>query len=261
MGKIVDTAVDEQIHVGRREKLRQSFMRYGLQTFNETQVIEFALGMVVPRIDTNPTAHRLINTFGSLDGVISASPDKLASVGGMGPVAANFLHFLKEFIAYMHGIDRKEVKITNPAAAVDVLAGLMKTYPVEHFIIVCLDKTGTVLLHQSVKGNIDHVDLDMREIVDIALRVNSVSVVFAHNHLDVDIHPSTADIAFTRSIVSVLASIGITVIDHIIFGANDQYSFARNGVLEFLVREHNAFIQNRDYEDVLTLKQLTKSVK
>jgi DNA repair protein RadC len=251
--KFSDDTVDEQIHTGRREKLRQSFMRYGLQTFNETQVIEFALGMVVPRIDTNPTAHRLRNTFGSLDGVISAAPEKLASVGGMGPVAANFLHFLKQFITYMHGLDRKTSKITCPANAVEVLADLMKTYPVEHFIVVCLDKTGAVLLHQSIRGNMDKVDLNIREITDIALRVNSASVVFAHNHVDEDINPSESDVTFTRNIIAVLAGIGITVIDHIIFGREDHYSFARNGVLEYLASEHAAFVQNHDYADVLPL--------
>jgi DNA repair protein RadC len=249
--KYLDKGVDEQIHAGRREKLRKTFQSYGLQTFNETQVLEFALGMVVPRIDTNPTAHRLINTFGSLDGVISASPDKLSGIGGMGPVAANFLHFLKQFTTYMLGLDHVAEKISSPAAAVGVLAGLMKTYPVEHFIIVCLDKTGSMLLHQSVRGNIDRVDLNIREIVDIVLRVNSSSVVFAHNHMDMDLRPSEADVAFTRNILTILAGMGISVVDHVIFCKDESYSFARSGILEFLVREHIAFAQNHDFEDVL----------
>ena len=67
MAKIKDLETDKQIHHGRREKLRALFLKYGLESFNEVQVIEFALGLSIPRIDTNPAAHRLINKFGSLN--------------------------------------------------------------------------------------------------------------------------------------------------------------------------------------------------
>ena len=95
MAKVNDTKTDSQIHHGRRGKLRKRIENYGLHTLNETEVLEFALGIAVPRVDTNPLAHRLINTFGSLDGVINAHPDKLKKVAGVGEQTACFLYFLK----------------------------------------------------------------------------------------------------------------------------------------------------------------------
>jgi len=244
MAKITDPKTDEQIHQGRREKLRATFQRYGLQTFNEVQVLEFALGMAIPRIDTNPTAHRLINIFGSLDGVISAHPDKLREVGGVGEVAANFLHFLKQFVGYMLNIERKNEKILTPADAIRSLQNIMKTYPVEHFIIVCLDKTGTILLHDTVRGDIDKVDINLREITDMALRVSTSSIVFAHNHLNGKTQPSDADMRLTRSLVNILTPLGINIIDHIIFAGEKYYSFFSDGVLDTFKREYRKFALN-----------------
>jgi len=241
MGKVIDTNTDEQIHNGRREKLRQSFSKYGLETFNETQVLEFALGMVVPRTDTNPTAHRLINTFGSLNGVISASPEKLKSVAGMGEISANFLHFLKQFVVYIHGIERKSQRIVTPSDAVEILRDVMKLYPVEHFIVACLDSKGDLLLHQNIRGDIDRVNINVRDVVDVALRVGTTSLVFAHNHPDGKSTPSDADVALTRSLVNVFGAVNINIIDHIIFGATDYYSFASNGLIESMRREFKNF--------------------
>jgi DNA repair protein RadC len=245
MGKVIDKSVDEQIHNGRREKLRQSFKKYGLETFNETQVLEFALGMTIPRIDTNPTAHRLINTFGSLDGVISASVDKLTRVPGVGVQSANFLHFLKQFQIYMHGLERKTHNILTPADAVETLREVMKLYPVEHFIVVCLDVRGDMILHQNIRGDIDRVNISVREVVDAALRVGTQSLVFAHNHPDGNATPSAADISLTRTLVGIFQTLGINIIDHVIFGSGRYYSFAENGIIEQLRREHKNFTTSR----------------
>jgi DNA repair protein RadC len=241
MGKIIDEKVDEQIHSGRREKLRASFTRYGLETFNETQVLEFALGMVIPRMDTNPTAHRLINTFGNLDGVISASIEKLQSVPGMGAVAANFLHFLKQFTIYIAGVERKHRRIKTPTEAIDVLRSVMKFYPVEHFVVVCLDAGGNIILHKDLRGDIDRVGINTREVIDLILRVATHSVIFAHNHPNGAANPSDADVALTRSLAGVLTPLGVNIVDHIIFASDNFYSFTLNGVLDILRRETREF--------------------
>jgi len=252
----VDPKTDAQIHHGRREKLRQSFKNYGLHTFNETQVLEFALGMTMPRVDTNPTAHRLINTFGSLDGVISAHPDKLKKVDGVGEQVAFFLSFLKEFVTYIMAAQKKDQKIVTPADATERLREVMKTYPTEHFVVLCLDKAGAVILQHVIRGSIDKVDIDLREIIDTIFRVRAVSVVVAHNHLDGNTNPSDADVHLTRTIVNVLLPLGINLMDHIIFGSGSdtpEYSFVRSGMLDVFKREHRAFSVSKDWKGVVSL--------
>jgi len=251
MPKIKDDKTDAQIHQGRREKLRQSYEKYGLETFNETQVLEFALGMVMPRIDTNPLAHRLIDAFGSLNGVIGAHPDKIRSVAGAGVQVAFFLSFLKQFVTYYANTSKKDEHIITPNDAIESLRAVMKTYPTEYFVIVALDKTGAVLLRHSIRGSIDKVDINLRDIADAVLRVHSSSIFFAHNHLDGHVTPSDADMRLTRAMVNVFLTLGIDVMDHIIFGKDTEYSFARAGIIDIFKREHKAFVVSKDYEDLV----------
>jgi len=256
MSKIKDEAVDKQIHHGRREKLRKSFLDFGLVSFNETQVLEYALGLAIPRLDTNPTAHRLINTFGSLNGVIDAHPDKLREVAGIGEQAAIFLNFLKQFVMYYQRNARNQKeKINTPAQAIEYLRGnmhkYMQTHTTEQFILLCLDKSGRIILEkETTSHHLDKVDINLRQIIDIVLRVKTSPVIIAHNHLGESASPSDADIMLTRLLVNMLAPLGIRFVDHIIFAANDVvYSFHEHGLLDIFKREHASFTLSKDYEE------------
>jgi len=252
MAKVKDPDVDKQIHAGRREKLRRLFCEHGLDTFNETQVLEYALGLTQPRVDTNPTAHRLMNTFGSLIGVIEAHPEKLQQIDGVGPSAAVFLSFLRQFLTYAAHLQKPTVQIKSPGDALGFLEGVMKTLSVEHFFLVALDKNGRVILQDIFQGNLDKVDIDTREIVDAVLRRKASSVIFAHNHLGASPSPSDADVRMTRRLVNVLLPLDIGVMDHIIFGeGGETYSFAAQNLLDVFKREHAAFAGSRDYEDYI----------
>lgn len=252
MAKVKDPAVDAQIHHGRRVKLRGTFDKHGLEVFNETQVLEFALGMVIPRNDTNPTAHRLINTFGSLSGVINAHPAKLKLIGGIGEQSAVFLAFLGQLVPYVVSREKKDEKLRTPADAIAFLSKLMKLYEREEFIVLCLDKSGKIVLREQVSGNIDKVDLDLRKIMDCVLRVNTARIVLAHNHVDGNVTPSTQDVRITRAIVNLLLPLKIDILDHIIIGkTGDVYSFAKSNLLDILKREQVEYMHSRDYEDRL----------
>lgn len=252
MPKIKDEAVDKQIHHGRREKLRKSFLDFGLVSFNETQVLEYALGLAIPRLDTNPTAHRLINTFGSLAGVIDAHPDKLREVAGIGEQAAIFLNFLKQFVTYYQRVSRDaRAKINSPARAIEYLRDEMKTFTTEQFVLLCLDKSGGILTKQDMTSDdLDKVDLNLRKIVDIVLRVKTASVIVAHNHLGESASPSDADIMLTRWLVNIFTPLSIQVIDHLVFAAGGAvYSFHDHKLLDIFKREHKSFAVSRDFEE------------
>lgn len=254
MAKIKDPGVDKQIHAGRRAKLRALFVQHGLETFNETQVIEFALGMTQPRVDTNPTAHRLINAFGSLVGVIEAHPDKLQEIGGIGENSAHFLHFLKQFVTYYEKSSQSnKQRLTTPTIAANYLRGVMKTYSTEQFVLICLDKTGRIILEDTItSGSLEKVDINLKNLVDTILRVKAASVLVAHNHLTSDPSPSNADIKITRRMINVLTPLSISVMDHLIFANNGtEYSFLKDRKLDILRREHHSFINSEDYEEMM----------
>ena len=81
-------------HAGHRDRLRKKFIDVGLENFYEHQILELILFYSIPQGDTNPLAHRLINRFGSLMCVLSASYEELLSIKGVGDATATWLKTL-----------------------------------------------------------------------------------------------------------------------------------------------------------------------
>ena len=79
------------VHDGHRQRKKEQFRTHGLDAFADHEVLELLLYYAIPRRDTNPVAHRLMERFGSLDGVFSATVEELEEVEGMGENAATLL--------------------------------------------------------------------------------------------------------------------------------------------------------------------------
>ena len=88
------------MHSGHRERIRERFLREGLQGFAPHEALEFLLCFAIPQKDVNPLAHSLIERFGSLSAVLEARAEELTQVPGIGPNAAALLTLLPELMRY-----------------------------------------------------------------------------------------------------------------------------------------------------------------
>ena len=78
-------------HDGHRARLREIFHNAGVSGLTEVNMLELLLFYALPRRDTNPIAHRLIDRFGTLEAVFEADMDTLMTVEGVGESAATLL--------------------------------------------------------------------------------------------------------------------------------------------------------------------------
>ena len=79
------------IHDGHREKMRQRFLKNGLEGYADHEALELLLYYALPRRDTNPIAHVLMERYGSLAAVLNAPAEDLKMVEGIGESAAVLL--------------------------------------------------------------------------------------------------------------------------------------------------------------------------
>lgn len=107
-------------HSGHRKRMRRT-AALGLDGMSDIQLVELLLSYVVPRKDTNPTAHRLLDKFGSILGILQAPADKLAEVTGMTSATAVLLTMLGRLYIW-DGV--REVKLNNPSDAADFFGAL-----------------------------------------------------------------------------------------------------------------------------------------
>ncbi len=109
---------DPSLHKGHRERLINSFLSDN--KFTEVQLVELMLFFCIPRVDTNETAHRLLNEFGSIKKIIKAAPEEVAKIYGMGPASAKRLRKLGE-IAEWYEKARKEREVAPYRDGSDVV--------------------------------------------------------------------------------------------------------------------------------------------
>ena len=83
-------------HAGHRSRMRSKALTYGLDHLDDHEVLEMLLYHAIPRGDTNETAHRLLERFGSFRGLLEAPPEELQAVPGVGESAAVLLKLTME---------------------------------------------------------------------------------------------------------------------------------------------------------------------
>lgn len=221
------------IHDGHRSRLRQRFLNEGLDHFTDIQVLELLLFYCIPRRDTNPLAHELLNQFGSLSQVMEAPVEELRKVNGMGEGAATFLSLITQ-VGRSYLKDRTSSVKMLPT--LESCAKFLQPYffgeRVETVYILCLDAKCRLLCCKKIsQGDVNSTNLSIRKIVEIALGTNASSILLAHNHPGGMAIPSYADIQATMNIASIMNSVDVNFIDHLVICDDDYVSLMQSGYL------------------------------
>ena len=225
---------DEVSHKQHRQRLKDRFLAEGLDGFDPVNILELMLFYAIPQGDTNPTAHRLLDTFGSLSGVLNASVESLCQVKGVGLHAATLIKLFAAVVRpYLDDGNRGGVVLQSTDEICRYLLPKFAGRTVETFFLVCLDGRRRVISCGVLsEGTLDSVPVFVREIVEKVLAVRASFVILAHNHPSGFALPSRADLDTTRAVVRALEPLSIPVLDHVIVSREDSVSFRDSGFLE-----------------------------
>lgn len=219
------------IHDGHRKRLKERYRLEGLDNFDELQVLELLLLYCIPRQDTNPLAHRLLNHFGSLSQALEAPIGELEKIPGMGKSAASFLHLVRDAGRYyqVNRTMQEKILLTTEQCGA-YLSSFFFGRRNETVFILCLDAKCKVLCCKELgEGSVNSAGVPMRRIVEAALGVNATTVVLAHNHPSGLALPSVEDVQTTHRVAAALETVEIILADHIIVADNDFVSLAQSG--------------------------------
>ncbi len=213
------------VHEGHRERLRDSFLTHGLDSFHEVQALELLLFYAVPRRDTNPLAHALLEHFGSLEGVFSASERELCEVPGVGKSTAALILLVPQILKRSRVAAADAIKqIRSGRDAAEYLRPRLDTETEEVALMICLDSQMAVInCIELARGTINAVDFNIRRMVEHAIKSKASAVILAHNHPGGSPRMSREDDAVTSRVYKALELVGIRLYDHIIV-AGDEYS-------------------------------------
>ena len=214
------------IHDGHRDRLRETFLKTGLDDFHPHNVLELLLFYSIPRKDTNEIAHALIEEFGSIERVFDAEPEELVRVKGITKNSAVLISMIPQLARYYmsrkadHG---KPLKTAEDMGEYFVPKFIGENH--EILYILFLDtKLQVVACKKVVEGTTNSVELRVDQIVKLVATVDAPRVVIAHNHPDGNPTPSPEDLALTSELREALMLINKKLLDHIVVGDNQFMS-------------------------------------
>src|SRR5208337_4133292 len=183
-------------YLGHRERLRDRFRKGGADALGEYELLELILFRAMPRRDVKPLAKSLIARFGSFAEAVSARPERLREIEGLGE-----------------------------AAVVDYCRTAMAFLDHEEFRVLFLDKKNCLIADEvQGVGTVDHAPVYPREIMRRALELSASAIILVHNHPSGDPQPSTDDIHLTHQIIAVGKPLKVAVHDHLIIGKQGHVS-------------------------------------
>lgn len=200
-----------------REKLRQK----GAEALSDLELMAILLGSGTKGHDVMKVANRILKT---LDGN-NAKPDieELQKIEGVGLAKATLIVSALEFAR--RRIRPEGLRISFPA---DVLP-LIRHYSdrkQEHFICISINGANEVITSRVVSvGLVNKTQVHPREVFAEPITDRASAIIVAHNHPAGTLSPSTEDKEITKQLKSAGETLGIRLLDHIIFNHKGYYSF------------------------------------
>ena len=229
------TASDASLNFkGHRERLRKRLFEGGPDALLDYELVEYLLGLAIPRRDTKQLAKQVLRAFDNdFARLMSADAATIARAGGISESAAAALK-----IAQSAANRLLETRISNQPilsswqALLDYLRVDMAYEPVERVRILYLNSKNLLIANEKMwEGSIDESAVYIRDVIAKALKLHATALIIVHNHPSGDPAPSQQDIRLTRDLIEAARHLKLQVHDHVIVAANGHASLKGMGLI------------------------------
>ena len=217
--------LDGKKHGGHRNRLRERFVKDGLDGFEEHNILEMLLFYTIPQRDTNEIAHALLDRFGSLEGVFNAKTEELVEVNGTGEYSAQFLSMFSKLIdSYID--DRRQNEIISGIHNItEFIVRKLAFSQTECLMIFFIDNKQSVLSwHYLQEGCVFPDNLDKRTIMRMIMGTNTTHVILARNYIKGQTKLRKNDLTVALTISEMFRTIGVGLFDYIVVGRDRSYA-------------------------------------
>ena len=222
---------DKNLHKGHRQRLRELYLKEGIDNFEHHQALELLLFYAIPQRDTNPLAHKLLDDFGSLSAVFDAPVPQLKKAGLTDNTIA-LLKLIPDF-SRLYNMDRTDYnsKRIDTSKLCEYFRPKFIGRTSEVMYMLLMDKKYKELYCGIIsKGSSNTTDVSITTILENAVMYNAEYVAIAHNHPGGIALPSKPDIETTKTVMNALRLMNKRLVDHVIVSDDDEVSLAQSTV-------------------------------
>ncbi len=217
------------------ERPRERLLKHGSAVLSDAQLLAIIIRNGRGGRSAVDLGMELLEKFGGLDGIAQAGISEICGkdgVKGIGPAKAAEIRAAIELGRRYQKPNLAGASFCSSEDVASYYRPRMKDLKKEIFRCALLDVKNRIIRDEVVSmGSLTASIVHPRDTFKTAVRESAAAVIFIHNHPSGDTRPSQEDILLTRRLTQAGEVIGIQVLDHIIIGDQNHFSFRDNGLI------------------------------
>lgn len=220
---------DLDISLRPRERLK----KVGVQSLSNVELLAIILRTGNKELNAKDLALEIVKSLGSINNLQNVTLEELESIKGIKDAKAITILAAIELGKRVLKKDNNNILINNNKIIYDLFKyDFVNTYQ-EKFIALFLDTKNNLIASELIYiGTLSSANVHPREIFKLAVKHSAQSIIVVHNHPSGNSMPSKADIELTKSLMNAGDLMKIPILDHIIIGNKNYYSFYDKKVIK-----------------------------
>ena len=215
-----------------KERPRERFMEYGKENLSNEELLSIILKTGNGKLSVKEVSNNVLNYFNGINNLKDATKEQLQQIKGIGLVQALTLLSVVELgkRIYMNDNISDKLLLTSSNSIYNYMKYQLYNKKQEYFYCLYVNQRKELIERKLLfMGTLNRSVVHPREVFKNAYLCSASGIICVHNHPSGNVNPSREDIRLTNSLVELGQVNGIPIIDHIIIGDNDYYSFYEDG--------------------------------
>lgn len=203
----------EHTHEGHRQRMRERVLANGPESLKPHELVEFLLFYAIPRRNLNPLAHQLLDRFGTLQSLFTATQEELMQVDGVSASTAEFLRLMGAAVLEYMQPDAASVYLCNRRQTTRFLRKFYDEPDMDNCWMFCLNTTGRLIHTLPLNDTPEwYSAAHMRKAISQSLQCRAHSVIISRR-LEIS-QLTEEDIRLTNDLMHALSRIDIALVEH-----------------------------------------------
>ena len=212
------------------DRPRERFIKYGVINLSNEELLSIVLKTGYKGYSVKDISNNILKEIKDITDLKELTINKLIRINGIGEVKAITLLSAIELGRRVYSNKNNVIiKLNNSKEIYNYIKDKLIYKKQEYFYCLYLDITNKLIEDKLLFiGTLNKANIHPREIFKYAYINDSTKIILIHNHPSNNVIPSKEDIILTKNITDIAKIHNIKVLDHIIVGLNNYYSFFDN---------------------------------
>ena len=216
------------------DRPREKLLQKGAHALSNSELLAILLRTGTKGVSAIDLARRIVDKFGTFRNMNHTDAREWKEFKGLGPAKIAQIQAALEIGRRFREVEilKGKQKISSSRDVINIIMPQMRDLKTEIFKVIFLNSNNKIIeIGDAATGTVNHAMPIVREIIHAALQKFAAAIICVHNHPSANIAPSAEDKKFTQELVSAGKLMDIKVLDHIIIGDDNFYSFAEEGLM------------------------------